>query len=120
MVLTRPAYTISTTLLTTRSFYESHDGRLLCGEHFYQAKGAVCTTCAKTIAGKVVTAMNRKYHPECFVRNSSRMCPLCVCVCCPTHTQPVLRQMPPRPQRRFPDRRGRACVRRVRFGTLIM
>ncbi|XP_043405134.1 transforming growth factor beta-1-induced transcript 1 protein isoform X3 [Chelonia mydas] len=48
------------------SFFE-HDGRPFCETHYHKQRGSLCWGCEKPIAGRCITAMARKFHPEHFV-----------------------------------------------------
>uniref|UniRef100_A0A8C0GAR6 Transforming growth factor beta 1 induced transcript 1 n=1 Tax=Chelonoidis abingdonii TaxID=106734 RepID=A0A8C0GAR6_CHEAB len=48
------------------SFFE-HGGRPFCETHYHKQRGSLCWGCEKPIAGRCITAMARKFHPEHFV-----------------------------------------------------
>jgi len=48
------------------SFFEL-DGLPFCEKHFLARKGAACYQCGQPINGKCVSAMGRRYHPQCFL-----------------------------------------------------
>ncbi|KYO19453.1 transforming growth factor beta-1-induced transcript 1 protein [Alligator mississippiensis] len=48
------------------SFFE-HGGRPYCERHYHQRRGSLCGGCGGPIAGRCVTAMARRFHPEHFV-----------------------------------------------------
>lgn len=48
------------------AFYE-HNNKPYCETHFYQVTGAVCAGCGKPVSGRVLNALDRKWHPEHFV-----------------------------------------------------
>ncbi|XP_067088285.1 leupaxin isoform X1 [Osmerus mordax] len=43
------------------------DGRPLCSLHYHSRQGTLCGGCEKPIAGRCISAMARKFHPEHFV-----------------------------------------------------
>ena len=47
-------------------FYE-FGGKPYCEAHYHQQSGALCAGCHKAIAGRVVSALDKKWHPEHFV-----------------------------------------------------
>ncbi|XP_074854219.1 leupaxin [Carettochelys insculpta] len=51
---------------TTGSFFEL-DGRPYCELHFHQRQGSLCHGCGKPIAGRCISAMGHRFHPEHFV-----------------------------------------------------
>ncbi|XP_076369223.1 leupaxin-like isoform X3 [Tachypleus tridentatus] len=48
------------------SFYD-HEGQPYCETHYHAKRGSLCAGCKKPIAGRCITAMFRKFHPEHFV-----------------------------------------------------
>ncbi|XP_021209035.1 paxillin isoform X1 [Bombyx mori] len=48
------------------SFFE-HEGQPYCETHYHGKRGSLCAGCHKPIAGRCITAMFRKFHPEHFV-----------------------------------------------------
>ncbi|XP_066490701.1 leupaxin [Tiliqua scincoides] len=48
------------------SFFEL-DGRPYCELHYHHRQGTVCRGCGKPIAGRCVSAMGHRFHPEHFV-----------------------------------------------------
>jgi len=54
-------------------FFED-DGMPYCQEHFHQKKGTYCAKCNKVIEGQCLSALNQKFHPNCFT------CTNCHCV----------------------------------------
>ncbi|CAF4844225.1 unnamed protein product [Pieris macdunnoughi] len=48
------------------SFFE-HEGHPYCETHYHGKRGSLCAGCHKPIAGRCITAMFRKFHPEHFV-----------------------------------------------------
>ncbi|CAG9095920.1 unnamed protein product [Plutella xylostella] len=48
------------------SFFE-HEGQPYCEVHYHGKRGSLCAGCHKPIAGRCITAMFRKFHPEHFV-----------------------------------------------------
>jgi len=47
-------------------YYWSHKNKILCQNHYIEAKGLKCAGCGKGIAGKIVKAVDKKWHPECL------------------------------------------------------
>ena len=47
-------------------FFE-HEGFPYCETHYHGLRGSLCAGCHKPIQGRCITAMFRKFHPECFV-----------------------------------------------------
>ncbi|KAL6107843.1 lpxn [Pungitius sinensis] len=43
------------------------DGRPLCSQHFHSRQGTLCGGCGEPIAGRCISALGRKFHPEHFV-----------------------------------------------------
>ncbi|KAM8874402.1 leupaxin isoform 2-T2 [Spinachia spinachia] len=43
------------------------DGRALCSQHFHSRQGTLCGGCSEPIAGRCISALGRKFHPEHFV-----------------------------------------------------
>uniref|UniRef100_A0A1I8H094 Transforming growth factor beta-1-induced transcript 1 protein n=1 Tax=Macrostomum lignano TaxID=282301 RepID=A0A1I8H094_9PLAT len=50
---------------STGSFYE-HEGQPYCELHYHAHRGSLCMACEKPITSKCITAMGRKFHPQCF------------------------------------------------------
>uniref|UniRef100_A0A8C3BLF1 Transforming growth factor beta 1 induced transcript 1 n=1 Tax=Cairina moschata TaxID=8855 RepID=A0A8C3BLF1_CAIMO len=48
------------------TFYEDR-GHPYCERHFHARRGSLCRGCGEPIAGRCVTAMAQRYHPEHFV-----------------------------------------------------
>ncbi|XP_077293254.1 leupaxin-like isoform X3 [Arctopsyche grandis] len=48
------------------SFFD-HEGLPYCETHYHAKRGSLCAGCHKPIAGRCITAMFRKFHPEHFV-----------------------------------------------------
>lgn len=48
------------------AFYE-HGGKPYCEVHYHQQTGSLCAGCGKAITGRVVNALDKKWHPEHFV-----------------------------------------------------
>ncbi|GFR58615.1 transforming growth factor beta-1-induced transcript 1 protein [Elysia marginata] len=48
------------------SFFE-YEGLPYCETHYHAKKGSLCARCEKPITGRCITAMFKKFHPECFV-----------------------------------------------------
>lgn len=48
------------------SFFE-HEGFPYCETCYHATRGSLCAMCRKPISGRCITAMFRKFHPECFV-----------------------------------------------------
>ncbi|XP_066840464.1 transforming growth factor beta-1-induced transcript 1 protein isoform X1 [Anser cygnoides] len=48
------------------TFYEA-GGRPYCERHFHARQGSLCRGCGEPIAGRCVTAMAQRFHPEHFV-----------------------------------------------------
>jgi paxillin len=48
------------------SFFE-YEGRPYCEQHYHARRGTLCHACEMPIAGRCVTAMSHKFHPEHFV-----------------------------------------------------
>ncbi|XP_041455447.1 paxillin-like isoform X2 [Lytechinus variegatus] len=44
-----------------------HDGVPYCEIHYHAVRGSLCAGCNKPITSRCITAMQRKFHPECFV-----------------------------------------------------
>ncbi|XP_062867661.1 actin-binding LIM protein 3-like [Trichomycterus rosablanca] len=42
-------------------------GEYICTEDYQRLYGTKCDSCGEFIAGEVVSALNRAYHPKCFV-----------------------------------------------------
>uniref|UniRef100_K7FAX9 Leupaxin n=1 Tax=Pelodiscus sinensis TaxID=13735 RepID=K7FAX9_PELSI len=51
---------------TTGSFFEL-DGHPYCELHYHQRRGSVCHGCGKPIAGRCISAMGHRFHPEHFI-----------------------------------------------------
>jgi len=51
---------------TDGNFFE-HEGFPYCETHYHALRGSLCAMCQKAISGRCITAMFRKFHPECFV-----------------------------------------------------
>jgi paxillin len=47
-------------------FFE-HQGKPYCETHYHMQLGSLCSGCGKPIAGRVVSALDKKWHPEHFV-----------------------------------------------------
>ena len=52
--------------LGTRNFYEA-DGRPNCEKCYQSLFCSVCARCNKPVLDRCITALGRKWHPECFV-----------------------------------------------------
>ncbi|KAB0370741.1 hypothetical protein FD755_017150 [Muntiacus reevesi] len=50
---------------STGSFFEL-DGRPFCELHYHQRRGTLCHACGQPIAGRCVSAMGHRFHPEHF------------------------------------------------------
>jgi len=51
----------------TGAFFPGQDGFPYCEQHYYEAIGMVCDSCKRPIiAGKVVSFLDKKFHPEHF------------------------------------------------------
>lgn len=48
------------------TFFE-HQGKPYCEQHYHLQTGALCAGCGKSISGRCVTALDKKWHPEHFV-----------------------------------------------------
>ncbi|XP_009944861.1 PREDICTED: transforming growth factor beta-1-induced transcript 1 protein-like, partial [Leptosomus discolor] len=48
------------------SFFED-GGHPYCERHFHARRGSLCRGCGEPIAGRCVTAMAQRFHPEHFV-----------------------------------------------------
>jgi len=48
------------------SFFD-YEGLPYCETHYHQKRGSLCAGCQKPIAGRCITAMYKKFHPEHFV-----------------------------------------------------
>jgi len=46
-------------------FY-SREGKPYCKDHYQMESGANCAECGHTISGRVVNALNKRFHPKCF------------------------------------------------------
>lgn len=44
-----------------------HEGQPYCETHYHAKRGSLCAGCHKPIAGRCITAMFKKFHPEHFV-----------------------------------------------------
>ncbi|KAH3767171.1 focal contact protein paxillin [Pelomyxa schiedti] len=53
------------------AFYE-YQSKAYCEPHYYQMTGYVCSGCGKPVTGRVLTALDKKWHPEHF------MCAFCM------------------------------------------
>ncbi|KAI0988456.1 hypothetical protein GJ496_008683 [Pomphorhynchus laevis] len=53
-------------------FYELN-GKPFCETHYYLEKGLICYKCNKSINGRCITAISKRYHPEHF------LCSFCSC-----------------------------------------
>ncbi|KAH3766189.1 focal contact protein paxillin [Pelomyxa schiedti] len=53
------------------SFFE-YQNKAYCEPHYYQMTGAVCAGCGKPVTGRVLNALDKKWHPEHF------MCAFCM------------------------------------------
>jgi len=51
---------------TNGSFFEL-DGQPYCETHYHSLRGSLCYGCQKPITGRCITAMGKKFHPDCFV-----------------------------------------------------
>ncbi|KAF2068625.1 hypothetical protein CYY_010052 [Polysphondylium violaceum] len=51
---------------TNGSFFE-FGGKPYCDIHYHQQAGSVCSGCGKTVTGRCVDALDKKWHPEHFV-----------------------------------------------------
>ncbi|TKC46085.1 hypothetical protein EI555_005408, partial [Monodon monoceros] len=51
---------------STGSFFEL-DGRPFCELHYHHRRGTLCHGCGQPIAGRCISAMGYKFHPEHFV-----------------------------------------------------
>jgi len=47
--------------------FHEWQGKPYCEAHYNQVAGSICAGCSKSISGRVVAAMGKKYHPEHFV-----------------------------------------------------
>ncbi|XP_029356109.1 leupaxin [Echeneis naucrates] len=43
------------------------EGQPLCSLHFHSRRGTLCGSCSKPITGRCISALNRRFHPECFI-----------------------------------------------------
>jgi len=48
------------------SFYE-YGGKPYCEIHYHQQTGSLCAGCGKAVTGRVINALDKKWHPEHFV-----------------------------------------------------
>jgi LIM domain len=48
------------------SFYE-YSGKPYCETHYHQQTGSLCAGCGKAVTGRMVNALDKKWHPEHFV-----------------------------------------------------
>jgi len=48
------------------SFFE-HGGKPYCEIHYHQQTGSLCAGCGKAVTGRVINALDKKWHPEHFV-----------------------------------------------------
>ncbi|XP_072128158.1 transforming growth factor beta-1-induced transcript 1 protein-like isoform X2 [Mobula birostris] len=48
------------------SFFE-HAGQPYCETHYHQRRGSLCLACQKPIAGRCISAMGGRFHPDHFV-----------------------------------------------------
>lgn len=48
------------------SFYE-YAGKPYCETHYHQQTGSLCAGCGKAVTGRMVNALDKKWHPEHFV-----------------------------------------------------
>ncbi|GAA6107975.1 actin-binding LIM protein 3-like isoform X1, partial [Tachysurus ichikawai] len=42
-------------------------GEYICTQDYQRLYGTKCDSCGEFISGEVVSALNRAYHPKCFV-----------------------------------------------------
>lgn len=47
-------------------FYE-YGGKPYCDIHYHQQTGSLCAGCGKAVTGRVINALDKKWHPEHFV-----------------------------------------------------
>jgi len=47
--------------------YFNHNGQPFCEQHYHTQTGSICNGCGKSISGRAVSAMDKKWHPEHFV-----------------------------------------------------
>eukprot|EP00026_Physarum_polycephalum_P007425 Phypoly_transcript_07485.p1 GENE.Phypoly_transcript_07485~~Phypoly_transcript_07485.p1 ORF type:complete len:486 (+),score=54.91 Phypoly_transcript_07485:161-1618(+) len=50
----------------TGSFYE-YGGKPYCETHYHQQTGSLCAGCGKAVTGRMINALDKKWHPEHFV-----------------------------------------------------
>jgi len=48
------------------TFYE-YGGKPYCEIHYHQQTGSLCAGCGKAVTGRVINALDKKWHPEHFV-----------------------------------------------------
>ena len=64
--------------------FHEHDGKPYCRADFYNLFAPHCASCEKPILSNYISALNAKWHPECFVCGVS-LCMaaalFCICVC---------------------------------------
>jgi len=48
------------------SFYE-YGGKPYCETHYHQQTGSLCAGCGKAVTGRMINALDKKWHPEHFV-----------------------------------------------------
>ncbi|KAJ3371411.1 hypothetical protein GGF31_003335 [Allomyces arbusculus] len=44
-----------------------YEGMPYCEVHYHAKKGSLCPACSKPIVGKCINAMDKRWHPACFV-----------------------------------------------------
>ncbi|PAA92773.1 hypothetical protein BOX15_Mlig012898g1 [Macrostomum lignano] len=47
------------------NFYDL-SGQPYCEQHYHTRRGTLCVACERAITSRCITAMGRKFHPECF------------------------------------------------------
>ncbi|XP_070559677.1 leupaxin-like [Ptychodera flava] len=57
--------------LRGKSFYTTKVGRVICELDYKIFEASRCSKCHEAVTGEIVTALDRKWHPHCFV------CTLC-------------------------------------------
>eukprot|EP00808_Paulinella_micropora_P006501 g2043.t1 len=51
----------------TGSHYREADGLPFCEQHYRERQALKCARCEQYISDKVITALGKKFHPQCFV-----------------------------------------------------
>ncbi|XP_002738353.1 leupaxin-like [Saccoglossus kowalevskii] len=58
--------------LRGKSFFTTKDGRVVCETDYKIFEAARCAKCYESVTGEIVTALDKKWHPHCFVCNHCR------------------------------------------------